>query len=405
MERREVLALITAIVGAGCAPAAMTRGAGSTLTGFLRTNWSRDPLSLGSYSYRSNGETRNDRAQLAKPVADRLFFAGEACHPRYNSTVHAAYESGQMVARTLLQTGARNIGIIGAGIAGLSAAHRLTTAGREVTVIEARDRIGGRVWTSAALGSPLDLGASWIHGIDGNPLSRLADALSLERVATSDSMVIRSGQGARISEDVAPGWLFEEAEAQVSFAADLDQLDPAVLERGDGYGGEDVILPGGYADLLQALEADYTVVLSRKVVQVTLAEGGVAIRMEGHGESAHDAVIVTVPAGVLKSGAIEFSPPLPAAKRAAIARIGMGTLDKLYLRFAEAFWDNMTWIYTPDTGHPRGQFNQWLNLEPYIGEPVLLALNGGSAALALAPLSDQEIVQRALSVLDSAYPG
>lgn len=405
MERREVLALITAIVGAGCAPAAMTRGAGSTLTGFLRTNWSRDPLSLGSYSYRSNGETRNDRAQLAKPVADRLFFAGEACHPRYNSTVHAAYESGQMVARSLLQTGARNIGIIGAGIAGLSAAHRLTTAGREVTVIEARDRIGGRVWTSAALGSPLDLGASWIHGIDGNPLSRLADALSLERVATSDSMVIRSGQGARISEDVAPGWLFEEAEAQVSFAADLDQLDPAVLERGDGYGGEDVILPGGYADLLQALEADYTVVLSRKVVQVTLAQGGVAIRMEGHGESAHDAVIVTVPAGVLKSGAIEFSPPLPAAKRAAIARIGMGTLDKLYLRFAEAFWDDMTWIYTPDTGHPRGQFNQWLNLEPYIGEPVLLALNGGSAALALAPLSDQEIVQRALSVLDSAYPG
>lgn len=405
MERREVLALITAIVGAGCAPAAMTRGAGSTLTGFLRTNWSRDPLSLGSYSYRSNGETRNDRAQLAKPVADRLFFAGEACHPRYNSTVHAAYESGQMVARTLLQTGARNIGIIGAGIAGLSAAHRLTTAGREVTVIEARDRIGGRVWTSAALGSPLDLGASWIHGIDGNPLSRLADALSLERVATSDSMVIRSGQGARISEDVAPGWLFEEAEAQVSFAADLDQLDPAVLERGDGYGGEDVILPGGYADLLQALEADYTVVLSRKVVQVTLAQGGVAIRLEGHGESAHDVVIVTVPAGVLKSGAIEFSPPLPAAKRAAIARIGMGTLDKLYLRFAEAFWDNMTWIYTPDTGHPRGQFNQWLNLEPYIGEPVLLALNGGSAALALAPLSDQEIVQRALSVLDSAYPG
>lgn len=405
MERREVLALITAIVGAGCAPAAMTRGAGSTLTGFLRTNWSRDPLSLGSYSYRSNGETRNDRAQLAKPVADRLFFAGEACHPRYNSTVHAAYESGQMVARTLLQTGARNIGIIGAGIAGLSAAHRLTTAGREVTVIEARDRIGGRVWTSAALGSPLDLGASWIHGIDGNPLSRLADALSLERVATSDSMVIRSGQGARISEDVAPGWLFEEAEAQVSFAADLDQLDPAVLERGDGYGGEDVILPGGYADLLQALEADYTVVLSRKVVQVTLAQGGVAIRMEGHGESAHDVVIVTVPAGVLKSGAIEFSPPLPAAKRAAIARIGMGTLDKLYLRFAEAFWDDMTWIYTPDTGHPRGQFNQWLNLEPYIGEPVLLALNGGSAALALAPLSDQEIVQRALSVLDSAYPG
>ncbi|MEV7283275.1 NAD(P)/FAD-dependent oxidoreductase [Streptomyces sp. NPDC093252] len=71
--------------------------------------------------------------------------------------------------------------VIGAGIAGLTAARLLTAAGLRVTVLEARDRTGGRTWTETGPGGrTLDLGASWIHGVDGNPLTVLASRLGLE---------------------------------------------------------------------------------------------------------------------------------------------------------------------------------------------------------------------------------
>jgi phytoene dehydrogenase-like protein len=77
--------------------------------------------------------------------------------------------------------------IVGAGIAGLSAAHRLSKAGHTVVVLEARDRIGGRIWTQEKfLGGPIDLGASWIHGGSDNPLHHLAEAHDIKTVKTDE---------------------------------------------------------------------------------------------------------------------------------------------------------------------------------------------------------------------------
>lgn len=62
---------------------------------------------------------------------------------------------------------AERILVIGAGISGLAAARELVAQGHEVIVFEGRDRIGGRLWTSTKWRElPLDLGASWIHGVD-----------------------------------------------------------------------------------------------------------------------------------------------------------------------------------------------------------------------------------------------
>ena len=72
--------------------------------------------------------------------------------------------------------------VIGAGIAGLGAARQLLAAGHEVVVLEGRDRIGGRIWTSERwAGAPMDLGASWIHGIEDNPITALADQFGVKR--------------------------------------------------------------------------------------------------------------------------------------------------------------------------------------------------------------------------------
>src|SRR5689334_20173394 len=64
--------------------------------------------------------------------------------------------------------------IIGAGFSGLAAARKLADDGLRVTVLEARDRIGGRTRTDTSLGVPIDIGASWIHGTEDNPLTKLA---------------------------------------------------------------------------------------------------------------------------------------------------------------------------------------------------------------------------------------
>ena len=116
-------------------------------------------------------------------MGGRIFFAGEATFHKRNSTVHAAYESGMRVAGMLSKKPHQRIAIVGAGISGLAAAHRLAGMGLEVVVYEARDRIGGRLWTDMRLGVPLDLGASWIHGTDGNTRHSLAIRQVRKRVA------------------------------------------------------------------------------------------------------------------------------------------------------------------------------------------------------------------------------
>src|SRR5512140_2539176 len=82
---------------------------------------------------------------------------------------------------------AYDVAIVGAGAAGIAAAHRLTEARRSVILIEASERVGGRAWTMEIAGMPLDLGCGWLHSADRNPLAPLAEAagFSVDRVQSA----------------------------------------------------------------------------------------------------------------------------------------------------------------------------------------------------------------------------
>ena len=92
--------------------------------------------------------------------------------------------------------------VVGAGISGLAAARAITQNGFSVIVLEVRNRIGGRVWTDHSLGLQLDLGASWIHGTDDNPLRDLVEQYNIDTVPTDyDSRTLYATDGAELSDE------------------------------------------------------------------------------------------------------------------------------------------------------------------------------------------------------------
>ena len=126
--------------------------------------------------------------------------------------------------------------VVGAGVAGLTAANALTHAGVECVVLEARDRIGGRLHTVDVGGSPVDLGGSWIHMPDGNPMSafaRLAGVSCGSADPVPEMAGFDCGEGRRLSpaeaEDMLGLYLEGFAESAEGLLAELGP-DASVAE-------------------------------------------------------------------------------------------------------------------------------------------------------------------------------
>jgi len=377
------------------APAKITRLPDSV--GHKATRWAQDPFARGSYSFLAKGAQFHDRNRLADPVDNTLFFAGEATHSGFPATVHGALLSGRRAAQEVRRTKAHTIAIVGAGFAGLGAARALTDAGRRVTVYEARNRIGGRVWTDRSLGAALDLGASWIHGIVKNPLTDLADKLGVARSVTNfDNVAVFGADGSKLKGQAIPDWFWERWEIDLDYATTRAELSPIASSEGDEVLGPHAIFPTGYDSLIPGLTGGFDIRLSTTVSAIDHQPSQVSLFTPATVNV--DAAIITVPLGVLKSGALRFTPALPAKKQTAIDRLGVGLLDKLYLKFDKPFWPAKThFLGTADRQpHPYGH---WMNLIPHTGAPILCGFNGADTARRLDDLSDAQQIEAALARL------
>lgn len=392
-----------------------------------RTSWSRDPYALGSYSYLAPHRLGTSvRTHLASRVGARLHFAGEATSSEAPATTAGALSSGRRAAREILRTARRgqSVTVVGAGFAGLGCARALSDAGMAVTVIEARDRVGGRVWTEWDGDLPVDLGASWIHGHKGNPVTRLLKATGGRRVEFDyDSVAGADPAGYRELERYVEG-MDEHPRADTTpisallprnpspalryaantvyaqeYAAEPHELAISADEEGVGGRGGDLLLPDGYAGLVAHVHGDLPVRTGAVVTAVEHSDGGTVTRLADGEPVAAEHCVVTLPIGVLKAGTVEFRPALPETKREAIGALGSGLLDKLWLWFPHVFWpadvDVLEW---PDPLDP-GLWSWWLNGYKAFGRPVLLGFNGGDHARALAGASDDAVVASAMDAL------
>ncbi len=113
-------------------------------------------------------------------------------------------------------------------MAGLAAARELSSRGFDVTIVEGRDRIGGRIWTDRSLGAALDLGASWIHGIRGNPVASLARSFGVQTRPTDFEALALYDRDGRMLSDQELESLYDQLD---ELAEELDARKAAADEK------------------------------------------------------------------------------------------------------------------------------------------------------------------------------
>jgi monoamine oxidase len=261
--------------------------------------------------------------------------------------------------------------VIGAGLAGLSAADELRAAGHDVVVLEARDRVGGRVWSRRlGNGAVIEMGAEFL--LPGNTAVReLAQRLGLELVDKGMRYGRREPRGGIGATEAA----VDEAMKEVDRALEADRASSArrsvrdLLDSlGLGVGERQVILArteissgssaddvpatdlgglahiddepapsvvGGNQGLALGLAAKLgeEVRLGDAVARVEWGQGGVRVETEARQVEEGDGCVVAVPASVV--GRIDFEPGMPAAKRKALASVRYGHAAKLFVPLSE----------------------------------------------------------------------
>ena len=335
----------------------------------------------------------------------------------------------------------KTVAVIGGGISGLAAAKKLKEKGFTVIVLEAQEKVGGRIRTDRSLGVDFDEGASWIHGPNGNPITSLASQSGTNTFLTSDDSVeVFDTNGIAYSESVLTNtenqfnsalntvrnagtqtqsfqtvfnslypkqandrlWKYMlSAFLEFNTGGDTSKLTSKFFDDDEVFKGEDVIVTNGFDKVTNFLAQGLDIRLNTRVTNINYSNIKVAITSNGNIIEA-DYVIVSVPLGVLKNNGIAFTPDLPTYKINAIANTNMGNVNKFLLVWNTPFWDtDLQYIgYTPDT---KGKFNYYLNIKKFTPTNGLMTFAFGNYATVTESMTDNQIINEIMLNLKGIY--
>ncbi|KAL7611417.1 polyamine oxidase 2 isoform X2 [Lactuca sativa] len=352
--------------------------------------------------------------------------------------------------------------VVGGGFAGIAAARALHDASFRVILLESRERIGGRVRTDYSFGFPVDLGASWLHGVcKENPLAPLIGRLGLPLYRTSgdnsvlydhdlESYALFDMDGNQVPQELVSqvGETFESILQETNkvreelsedssiqhaisivfernpklrlqglshkvlqwylcrmegwFAADADTISLKCWDKEELLPGGHGLMVRGYQPVINTLAKGLDIRLGHRVKKINRRTNGVKITIENGNTFFADAAIVAVPLGVLKSNTITFEPRLPKWKEEAIADLGVGIENKIILHFEKVFWPNVEFLgVVADTSYGCSYF---LNLHKATGHPVLVYMPAGKLARDIEKMSDEAASSFAFIQLKKILP-
>jgi monoamine oxidase len=349
--------------------------------------------------------------------------------------------------------------VIGAGVAGLSCSQALCEAGLRVTILEARSRVGGRIWTvhPSLTNTPVELGAEFIHGLPRQVWEIVERAGLQTHELTGNRWRLEQARLAPMSgswnlidsifsriDETAPDQSFQdflehacgdlpqhtrtEAAAYVeSFhACNASRISAHALARWyrsdrEIQGHRGFRFPNGYEGLVRALVAAskpdlLTLQLNTVVTEIAWIRGTVKVTAKSPEQQQHatiraDAAVITLPLGVLQAplgtgGAVCFRPEL-VEKVDALKQLEMGTAIRLVLCFRHCFWTDPKLVRSPMPdmsflSAPEELFPTWWS-SVSVGTATLTGWSGGVRAEQLSGRGNEAIMERGLEVLHHVF--
>lgn len=333
----------------------------------------------------------------------------------------------------------KKIIIVGGGIAGLAACKELTKYGFDVLILEARNHPGGRASPNVNLGIPLGTGASWIHGADNNPIASInksstnmvpvnpenffiwdedgrpiPSSLISEFNIKFDSFLKKAKEIADGSQDIIS---LAQALANVIKFEDFTSVELTLFKSklkyfegyiGDNYEflsaqhwndeepwpGDNCYLLSTYQPIIEALSKNCRIEFNSIVTEINIHKDNIEVKTKDRVYHAN-AVIVTLPLGVLKNNSVIFNPRLPINKQNAIQNLGMGLFNITAIKFPFSFWPNESHAMF-FTQFDDSSIATFFNLHHFIKEPILLGYSGGETARKLENYSDIEIIDKVM---------
>ncbi|XP_048059434.1 lysine-specific histone demethylase 1B isoform X2 [Megalobrama amblycephala] len=333
-----------------------------------------------------------------------------------------------------------------------------------VVVLEARERIGGRVWDDASLGITVGRGAQIVNGCVNNPIALMCEQLGLRmhklgvrceliqeggRVtdpaldkrmdfhfnavldAVSDWRKDKSqSQDAPLGEKIQEvyktflqesGLHFTELEEKVlhfhlsnleyACGSTLDQVSARSWDHNEcfaQFSGDHTLFTDGYSSVLHNLAQGLDIRLNTAVQHVEYSGDAVKVTSTCGSHWSAQKVLVTVPLALLQKSVISFTPPLPERKLKAIHSLGAGVIEKVALQFPTRFWDSKIqgadyFGHVPPCPEKRGLFSVFYDMRPQGEECVLMTVITGEALVLVRDLQDTQVVNLCMSVLRELF--